>query len=84
MCGSNKMLQLMVQKTLCSLFDDPSLLPMPLQPPYTDVDDPSIVALRSCLQISLDCILEHGIFLMSLLAVLQSVKSEQQSVERVM
>jgi len=31
--------------------------------------DPSVVAVKNCLQISLDCILEQEIFLMSLLAI---------------
>jgi len=45
-----------------------------LLPPYISrspgfyADDPSLVALKNCLQISLDCILEHEIFLISLLA----------------
>lgn len=31
--------------------------------------DPSVVTVKNCLQISLDCILEQEIFLMSLLAI---------------
>lgn len=34
--------------------------------------DPSVVALKNCLQISLDCILEQEIFLISLLAIFVS------------
>lgn len=34
-----------------------------------DEADPSVVALKNCLQISLDCILEQEIFLISLLAI---------------
>jgi len=35
---------------------------------YADAE-PSVVATKNCLQISLDCILEHEIFLISLFAI---------------